>query len=462
MSELPDGMEPAPIPEPKDSALGIVARRSAAGDLEVLLGVRSRTSRFMPGNLAFPGGRLEPADQPERPGALERCASREVFEETGVAVPPEAWLDAGERTTPPFFNVRFRTRFLVAEMPPGAVLPAAPPQPGEIEALGFHRPEDVVAAWQDGTTAVPPPLLPILRALIASPPISVETLAATVSLVNAEEQPHPRIEFVPGIWAIPLRTRTLPPASCTNVWMPGGNRFVVIDPGADDPAELEALFAIVRKREATGSAPCAVVLTHHHRDHVAGAGAVARELAVPIRAHAETAARLPGLAVEPIADGETIDLDGMTLRAIHTPGHAPGHLAFFDEKRGVLVAGDLVSGLSTILVGFSDGSMDDYLASLARLEALGVRIVLPAHGPPLPAKALATTRAHRERREERVAAALGPAPRELAKIASEAYADTPEAPEFLREMQTRAHLVRLAKAGRARGHDPAGRSWSTS
>ncbi|HJQ96986.1 MAG TPA: MBL fold metallo-hydrolase, partial [Candidatus Polarisedimenticolaceae bacterium] len=183
-------------------------------------------------------------------------------------------------------------------------------------------------------------------------------------------------------------------------------------------------------------------------------------LGLPIRGHPETIARLPGLRVEPIGDGDTLDLDGMTLVALHTPGHAPGHLAFYEEKRGVLLAGDLVSGLSTILVGFSDGSMDDYLASLARLEKLKVKVVLPAHGPPLPGKAIAATRAHREAREERVAAALTASPRDLASIACDAYADTLDAPEFLREMQTSAHLARLEKAGRARRHGDG--LWSTS
>lgn len=418
--------------------------------------MRARTSRFMPGNLAFPGGKLEPSDA----GSFERCASREMLEETGLSIDPAAWIEAGERITPPFFTVRFRTKFFVAELPEGQTLPKAPPAPAEIEELGFHRAGEVLDSWQHGRANVPPPVVTILRALVAKPPTSKEAMAATISLVNAEEQPAPRIEFVPGIWAVPLRTRTLPPASCTNAWLPGGNRFVIVDPGSDDTAEIKSLLSIVRKREATGSIPAAVVLTHHHRDHVSGAAAVARELRIPIRAHRDTIARLPGLTIQPIADGETLDLDGMTLTAIHTPGHAPGHLVFLEEKRGVLIAGDLVSGLSTILVGFSDGSMDDYLASLRRIEALRVRTVLPAHGPPLPGKAIAATRAHREAREEKVAAALTTAPRDVASIATDAYADTIDAPEFLRDLQTRAHLTRLEKAGRARRRDD-GR-WSTS
>ena len=52
MSELPDGVEPAEVPEPRPSALGIVLREGAEGVTEVLLGLRAQRSRFMPGHLA--------------------------------------------------------------------------------------------------------------------------------------------------------------------------------------------------------------------------------------------------------------------------------------------------------------------------------------------------------------------------------------------------------------------------
>jgi len=460
MTELPDGLEPAEVPPPVDSALGIVARR-AGGEWELLFGMRSRRSRFMPGNLAFPGGKIDPADAPDSAGALERCASRELLEETGLTIPPAAWLDAGERTTPPFFAVRFRTLFFVAEVPADT----RPPSPAEIESLSFASAPRVLADWEAGAALVPPPILPILRALIDGRPATAEAIARIVAEVNGAEQPIPRIEFVPGIWALPLRTRTLPPAACTNVWMPGGERFVVVDPGSGEPDEIERLLAVVRKREATGAGVEAVVLTHHHRDHVSGAGAVARALGVPVRAHAATLSRIPplppGVRGQALADGETIDLAGALLEAVATPGHAPGHLAFLVSPQRALIAGDLVSGLSTILIGLAEGDMDQYLASLARAASLEPAIVLPAHGPPLPAAAIASTIRHRQEREQRIVAALGSgATRDLASIAEAAYADTPSAAPFLREMQTRSHLERLARTGRVRQHDPSGTSWS--
>jgi len=453
MSELPDGIEPAPIPIPKDAALGIVLRRRGDGGFDVLLGRRARHSRFMPGNLAFPGGKVDPEDEPSRAGAFERCASRELLEETGLKVAPSAWRAAGERTTPPLYPVRFRTLFFVAELPAGAVLPQTPPSPDEFETLDFADPRGVLADWESGASLVPPPLLPILRQMADLIGGDAVAVAGGIAAINGAEDACPRIEFAPGIWVLPVRTRTLPPASCTNVWMPGGRRFVVIDPGSGEPEEAARLLAVIAKRVASGSAVQAVVLTHHHRDHVTGAGSIADALGVPLLAHAETLARvgpLPGgVATRELKDGDVLDLGGFTLRALHTPGHAPGHLALFEAERRVLIAGDLVSGLSTILVGLSDGDMDAYLDSLRRCAALNARIVLPSHGPPLPGKAIAATIAHREEREAKIVAALADGvARDLTAIAEAAYAGAPDAPHFLRDMQTRAHLQRLIRHGR--------------
>lgn len=464
MSELPDGIDAAEVPAPRPSALGIVLRTGASGRREVLLGLRARGSHFMPGHLAFPGGRLDPEDGGEDDAGFRRCATREMKEEIGLEIPEASWLDAGERTTPPFFPVRYRTKFWVAELPGDRAIPEAPLVPEELEAIVVSPPGEIVARWDRREALVPPPLLPILRLLDDAGSAPIEEISRRLVALNAAEDATPRIEFVPGYWVYPVRTATMPPATHTNVWMPGGERFAVIDPGSDVPEEIESLLRVVEKRAAEGAKPAAVLLTHHHRDHVRGAGETARRLGVPVRAHPETlrraAASLEGVAAEPIGDGETLDLGGVVLRAIHTPGHAPGHLAFHDDARGVLLAGDLVSGLSTILVGLDGGDMGLYLDSLRRMAALSPRHVLPSHGPPLPGKAFAKSLEHRAERERLVLAALDPERRKpLAEIAAAAYADTPEALPVLRDAQTRAILEHLERSGRAARADEAGGFW---
>ncbi|HKQ60990.1 MAG TPA: MBL fold metallo-hydrolase [Candidatus Polarisedimenticolaceae bacterium] len=451
MSELPAGISPAEPAAPRPSAAGIVLRRAASG-WQALLALRSRRSRFMPAHLAFPGGALEPADRPDRPGAFARCVAREVGEETGLALPEQAWLAAGERTTPALFPQRFRTLFFVAELPPGAALAAAPPSP-EIEALRFAEPAEVLVEWSAGRARVPPPVLPLLRALRAADADLVAT-AAALAAANAEEDAAPRIEFDPDVWMLPVRTATLPPASHTNVWMPGGERFAVIDPGSDDAAELERLLAVIARRRASGSQPKIVLLTHHHRDHTAGAEILALRLGVPLGAHPAVFERIgatrSGLERIDLDEGDRIDLGGMELVAHLTPGHAPGHLAFYLPERRALVAGDLASGVSTVLIDPDGGEMTAYLDSLERMQHVGARTLLPGHGPPLPVEALVRVAEHRRERERRVVAALGPAERSLGEIARDAYAGEDLLPAVLTERQTLAHLLDLERRGLAR------------
>ena len=458
MSELPPGVPLGRAPEPLASASGIVLRRAASGAIEVLLGLRARGTRFLPGHLAFPGGRVDPEDRPGEPGDRARCASREMREEAGIDVPVERWIDAGERITPPMFPVRFQTRFFVAELP-DIVLPARPPSPGEIEALEVERPVRVLEAWARGETKLPPPVLPILRVLAEQDGRAEGELAAAISTANADEERAPRIEFSPDVWVVPLRSVTLPPATHTNAWLPGGRAFAVVDPGTTDAGELRRLYEVVARRSALGHTARAVLLTHHHQDHAAGAVTVARALDLPLRAHPATleALGLAGPGVAPIEDGEEIDLDGLVLRAVHTPGHAAGHLAFLVVGRGELIAGDLASSFSTILIDPQGGDMDAYLASLARVATLGCRTLLPGHGSPLPARAIPELIAHRRERERKVLAAIPVHGTSLAAIARTAYDDVPEAPVALVERQALAHLLdlerrqRVSRGGAAQG-----------
>ena len=465
MSERPEGLAPATPTTPIDSAVVAAVRRGSAG-WELLLGLRSRRSRFFPSHWACPGGRVEPVDRPDDPGAFVRCGARELLEETGVRVAPGDLHPIGVRTTPPFMKLRYHSPFFLAVVPPGTEPPGLP-SPEEIEELRFVPAREAVARWEAGTMPAPPPLPPLFRSLAAAPPtLDPAALAARLLADHLADAAAPRFEVAHDVWFYPVATATLPPATHTNVWMPGGTRFVVIDPGCDDPAELDALLRVVARRCAlTGAQPHAVLLTHHHRDHVAGAAAVARALDVPVLAHAETLVRVPldvDLAARPeLTDGARIDLGGMTLIAHHTPGHAPGHIALEIEGRSLLVAGDLVSGMSTILVPPDGGEMGAFIASLRRARALGAARLLPAHGPVLDGGALARALAHRAQREAQVALTLGPAPRSLEDIAREAYADTPDAPPALARMQSLAHLVHLEQRGEARRIDPAGAAWSS-
>jgi glyoxylase-like metal-dependent hydrolase (beta-lactamase superfamily II) len=88
--------------------------------------------------------------------------------------------------------------------------------------------------------------------------------------------------------------------------------------------------------------------------------------------------------IEPVDDGDVIDLGDRRLRVIWTPGHTDGHAALYDEGDGVLFAGDHVLPHITSNISLYPWSREDplgdFLGALRAVRALRVRRVLPAHG----------------------------------------------------------------------------------
>lgn len=81
-----------------------------------------------------------------------------------------------------------------------------------------------------------------------------------------------------------------------------------------------------------------------------------------------------------VADGDVIDLGGRWIEALHTPGHSPGHLCWFDRTRGWVFTGDLIYK-GTLVAFFPTTDPQAYLRSLEKVAALPVKRLLPAHGP---------------------------------------------------------------------------------
>jgi glyoxylase-like metal-dependent hydrolase (beta-lactamase superfamily II) len=258
---------------------------------------------------------------------------------------------------------------------------------------------------------------------------------------------------------IPLHTIALAPSTHTNAFLVGRDPVYLIDPGPEKAEEQERLFAILDARRDAGQPLTAVVLTHHHPDHVGAAAACSRCYGVPVWAHPLTAQALAArLQVSRfLGDGDRLELgpapDGRGrwhLEAVHTPGHAPGHLAFYDPYYRLLFAGDMVSTLSSIIIAPPDGDLAVYLDSLRRLLTLDCRLLLPAHGSasPRPRETLEECIAHRAKREEQLLAALGPQPSRVKDLLPELYKGLPESLSRLAELQTLAGLQKLQREGR--------------
>lgn len=217
------------------------------------------------------------------------------------------------------------------------------------------------------------------------------------------------VSLLPGVRMVRAGNRSAMTLDGTRTFLIGADRPLVIDPGPEDEAHMEAV-----QRALAGARPAAILLTHAHSDHAGGARDLGRRTGAPIFM-GRGAPRMP-LAEEDVdrwlVDGEQFPSDAGTLEAWATPGHAPEHFAFLlrgpDGVRP-LFAGDLFLGVGdTTLVSHPHGSVASYLRSLDVVSDLRPTLICPAHGRVLrdPERVIARFRAHRHQRIEQVRVAL--------------------------------------------------------
>ena len=165
----------------------------------------------------------------------------------------------------------------------------------------------------------------------------------------------------------------------TNSWVltePGATRSVVVDPGPVEDGHVDTLD------EQTGDVAL-VLLTHHHFDHSEVAVDLATRKGCPVRALDPAYC----LDADPLTDGELIDVDGLHLRVLATPGHTADSISLLLPAERALLSGDMVLGRGTTVVAHPDGQLAAYLESIEQLRARAAAgefaTIWPAHGPVL-------------------------------------------------------------------------------
>lgn len=478
--------------ETRAAVVAIPVRR-APGGLEVWWGRRAARTRLHPGFRVFPGGSVEPGDReiPVRGaggGRALRCAgaARELFEETGLWIArgaspidrlaaraqlrsgalsfaellrglgaelhAEDLWPVGRSESPVYADCRYEIQYFLVQIEQPSEADKAGADGVELDRGAWVSPRRALQAWRRGDEL----MIPVIRRAMQILAETGNDLPRARSLLSRRirrdrEPPNAVRELLPGVRVLALHTPTLPPATHTNCVILGESELVIVDPGSPVAGEQERLRMVLQGLCRQGRRLHSVLLTHHHQDHMGGAHALARDFGIPVRAHAETAARTD--ARGDLKHGSMVSADAQhPVHALHTPGHAPGHLAFLDLNTGAVAAGDLVTALGTVVIDPEEGNMTHYLASLERLRELRPRLLIPGHGAEIgaPDALLSHYLAHRQQREIRVVEALRAASRPVIpdELLAEVYADVPELLHPWALLSLRSHLRKLVDESR--------------
>jgi len=483
---------------PKDAAAVILLRQNTnPANPEVFWVKRSDKLAFLGGFHAFPGGQIDADDaavnvrnapNPET-AAMISGAARELFEELGVLAVRggetltkgqrvsllddlesgritwsklldhyELHLDANDFTyagrwvTPPFNARRFDTWFFLVNCPPRQEPNVIA---GELSSGEWLTARDAYDRWLHDQVVAVPPTLHALRTLAAG--ITPNLSERFLSIPQAHGEPARRITFRPNYICFPVRTPTRPPATHTCCYLVYNSKEILIfDPGSPYEDEQEALAACVDEMIGEGRQVREIILTHLHPDHVGGVNALKAHLggSVPVAAHAQTADALSDVHVDRlIEDNDVIALEGeprIQLRALHTPGHALGHLCFHDEARGVLLTGDNIVGIGSVLIDPPQGNMRVYLQSLERMRSLpNLSVLFGGHGPAIatPYQKIDEYIAHRLERERNILEAVRSGITDPKDIVAHVYTDVSPKAHGMAERAVIAHLEKLDDDG---------------
>lgn len=405
----------------------------------------------------------------------------------GMQLAPERLAYIGHWVTPLGRAKRFDTRFFIAAAPDAQeaahdntelvelrwLTPAQALAEGEqlklmtptLKTLQALRSFDSVAAMLAWAQALPS--VPAITPRLADGPQGLrpvlpdEPAFAEIGRLDPEGGGHARYDLRPGL---PMRLServirvtadngSMMTGPGTNTYLVGGgprNEWAVIDPGPDDDAHVQAVAA------AAPGPITRILVTHTHRDHSPAAAALAALTGAAVLGRVADDPENQDRTFAPtqhLQGGETLVLDeGVTLRVLHTPGHASNHLCYLLQEERTLFAGDHVMQLSTVVINPPDGDMAAYLRSLHALQDEDLAWIAPGHGFLMaePRQAMQAIVQHRLRREAKVASALRALqPATLRALLARVYDDVRPALLPVAERSLLAHLLKLRDEGRA-------------
>ena len=238
-----------------------------------------------------------------------------------------------------------------------------------------------------------------------------------------------------------------------NVYLVTGQRSAFIDSGNGSDNEMGEIVSLWQ--DAGSPDIAAIILTHRHRDHAGGAGRLSEATGGRIFCSSPEKIFIDSLYSgatmrDTVEHGEMLDLGGVTLEVVGTPGHTMGSISMMYREERVLFTGDTVLGNSSTVIRSDQGDMSLYLDSLKKLLSYEIRVIAPGHGPVLtnPRAELRKLIEHRLKRERQILELISDGRDTVDAVFRALYLHLDTEMRELAGEQIRSHVIKLEGEGR--------------
>ncbi|MDY6892290.1 MAG: MBL fold metallo-hydrolase [Chloroflexota bacterium] len=263
------------------------------------------------------------------------------------------------------------------------------------------------------------------------------------------------MEIAPGVHSIPVGSADFMGLYAPNVYLIVDSEAALIDSGY---REREGVATRLEYIESVSPVRLEYILvTHPHPDHVGGCRDIREVTGARVVNHSRAVDQVEEYEVTAdvlVNDGDILDIGGVRLEVIHTPGHTHDSVCFFMKEEGILFTGDHILGIGTTVIEMPHGDMAHYIDSLGKLLNYPVRLICPGHGPLIrePERKIRELIAHRLEREQQILGCLEKGEKNVAAIVAKIYPELDAHLIDMAGMQVLAHLAKLIEESKVLAH----------